>query len=459
MKLNRLTLKNFRCFDELDISFHDRLTVLIAPNGAGKTTVLDAARIALSQFIKGIDVSSAHHLVTISQDDVRLMRVSSGSMEAQLQTSITADCSHDLDNIHTWEVYRESVASNTNMKKGMGADGIESFAQQLQQESRSESGSINTELPLILYQGTGRLWYQGRFSSKVEDKKFDQQMYSRIWGYENCLTATSGYKQFEEWYGWLYKSFRELQIAALENPNIHNEQDLNIFKQSVAAVQQAVNKVTEEVTGWKNLQYRQSQGQKFVMEHDERGFMPLDMLSDGLRNVVTLVADIAFRCIRLNPQFGERATEKTSGIVMIDEVDMFLHPAWQQQIIRALQEAFPRLQFIVTTHSPQVLTTVARESIRKLNIKPNGSVSVEIPMMNSYGMESQSTLHGIMEVDPQPPIVEKHDLEELTTLVESGDYMSQKSQQLMQRLIHSLGEQHPQILRLQRSIRRMEALK
>ncbi|MFL0805875.1 MAG: AAA family ATPase [Oceanobacter sp.] len=463
MKLKRLTLKNFRCFAELEIDFHEQLTVLIAPNGAGKTTVLDAAKVALSSFIKGIDVSSArpHVLANIIPDDVRLKKMPSGSMEPQRPSRIVADgilSTHETD-IRTWQAERKSVESSTKMSRDQTYDHITSVARKLQQQSQQEQTSDDTELPLILYQGTGRLWYQGRFTSKVDDKQLEQQMYSRIWGYENCLTPTSGYKQFENWYGWLFKSYRELQIATLENPNLHNEQELDRYKQSVEAVQRAVNEVTESVTGWKNLQYRQSQGQKLVMEHDEQGFMPLNMLSDGLRNIVILVADIAFRCVRLNPQYGKEATGKTSGVVLIDEVDMFLHPVWQQRVIGSLQRAFPKLQLIVTTHSPQVLTTVSKESIRKLIIGEGGQARAEIPLMNSYGMESQNTLQGIMDVDPQPPVAEKDDLDQLTTLIESGQYQSQQSQQLLKALIERLGAQHPQILRLQRSIRRMEALK
>lgn len=463
MKLKRLTLKNFRCFESLDIHFHDKLTVLIAPNGSGKTTVLDAARVALSPFIKGIDVSSArnHVLASITSDDVRLKWVGSSNMEAQIPCEIYADGQlEDWDESpHTWKIWRESVAPKTKMFRNDGADAVTLHAETLQMHSRDELESRKTILPLILYQGTGRLWYQGRFSSKVEEKKLEQQMYSRIWGYENCLTATSGYKQFEDWFGWLFKSYRELQLAGLENPNKHNQADLVVFEEAVTAVQEAVNEVTESITGWKNIQYRFSQGQKLVMEHDRHGFMPLDMLSDGLRNVVTLVADMAFRCVRLNPQFGANATKRTHGVVLIDEVDMFLHPAWQQCVISSLRRAFPEIQLIVTTHSPQVLTTVDRESIRKIVISEDGKASAEVPLLHSYGVESQNTLHGIMDVDPQPPVAELNDLRRLTILVESEQYENREAKQLLDKLLDRLGANHPQLRRLQRSIRRMETLK
>lgn len=452
MKLKRLTLKNFRCFDELDIELHDQLTVLIAPNGAGKTTLLDAARIALSSFIKGIDVSSArpHVLASITPDDVRLKKMPSGSMEPQKPTEIIADgiLGTDKEDRTTWKSWRESVETKTRMFRCATAEHLTRFATDLQAKSQNSATSDNTELPLILYQGTGRLWYQGRFTAKVDDKELQQQTYSRIWGYENCLTATSGYKQFEDWFGWLYKSYQELQIAMLENPNHHNQQELDFFKEWVNAVQAAVNEVTESVTGWKNLQYRQSQGQKLVMEHDECGFMPLDMLSDGLRNIVILVADIAFRCVRLNPQYGRKAAMKTHGVVLIDEVDMFLHPAWQQQVISSLQRAFENLQFIVTTHSPQVISTVDSKCIRILE---NGKVHPA--PAGSKGAESTRILKRLFKVDPRPILEDNAQmLREYEQMVYDDNWDSIEAAELRAKLNEAFAGEEPKLTELDEHI-------
>jgi predicted ATP-binding protein involved in virulence len=480
MKLNRLTLTNFRCFAKLEIEFHDKLTVLIAPNGAGKTTVLDAARIALSPFVKGIDVSSArpHVLARITREDVRQVWIGSGSMEPQLPSSINAEGEWEPGEQKAWQVWRESVVPNTRMRTDAVSNDMTTLASKLQVKASSPDSSAETVLPVITYLGTGRLWYQGRYTKRSIDinsvdseacdseldenldldTEPDQQMYQRNWGYENCLVATSSFKQFHEWFLWLYRSYQELQLLQLEDPTAANAVDIKVFKAAVENVQKAINHVVEPVTGWKNLQYRRS-AKALVMQHDNHGYMPLEMLSDGVRNTVAMVADIAFRCVRLNPQDGTDAIKKAHGVVLIDEVDMFLHPAWQQQVIGSLQRAFPNLQLIVTTHSPQVLTTVPRESIRKFVISENGEARAEIPIMKSYGMESQSTLQGIMDVDPQPPIAERADLEKLTTLIESGQYQSFQAKDLMEKLADKLGDQHPQLLRLQRSIRRMEALK
>ncbi len=86
--------------------------------------------------------------------------------------------------------------------------------------------------------------------------------------------------------------------------------------------------------------------------------------------MLALVGDIAYRCYKLNAHLGEEAPQRTHGIVMIDEVDMHLHPSWQQTVLTDLCSAFPKLQFIVTTHSPQVLSTVRRKTMLRALAQP-----------------------------------------------------------------------------------------
>lgn len=231
------------------------------------------------------------------------------------------------------------------------------------------------------------------------------------------------------------------------------------MREAIQAIQQAINCLTQEVTGWHDLEYSSSHNQQLVMNHPQHGKIPLSQLSDGLRNAVAMVADIAFRCVKLNPHLRDEAALKTQGIVLIDEVDMFLHPAWQQQIIQSLRSAFPLIQFIVTTHSPQVISTVKRESIRLLEQDENGNGKALMPLGATYGEPSNDVLQSVMGVDPQPPVKEKEDLKKLTELVDQGKYNKRETQQLMATLQDALGEHHPQLKRLQRSIARQELLK
>lgn len=144
---------------------------------------------------------------------------------------------------------------------------------------------------------------------------------------------------------------------------------------------------------------------------------------------------------------------------MIDEIDLHLHPKWQQTILSELQRAFPAIQFIVSTHSPQVLSTVRRENIRVLDRNAGGPIFASQPMARTYGEPSGDVLQSLMGVDPQPPIEEKQDLQKLTELVDKGRYAEAETIRLMDKLSTLLGAEHPQLLKLKRSINRQEALK
>jgi len=461
MKLTELTINNYRCFEELTISFHPEVTILIAPNGAGKTTIIDAARIALWPFVKAFDLGSqTGKSATIQIEDVRLTRRDQNNMEAVIPASVNAKGTwFEQSDLKNWVQTREKLKARTNTLNDDQAKALTRYGEKLQSQIRDEEYNSNMDLPLIVYLGTGRLWYQGRYTSTVSDKELNNSMQSRLWGYQNCLTASSSYKQFEDWYVWVYKSYRELQIQQLESSRYFDESLMNQFQAVIDVVKQSVNALTKDVTGWCDIEYRISQQQQLVMSHPEQGSLPLSMLSDGLRNMVVMVSDIAFRCIKLNPHFGVNAALQTQGVVMIDEVDMFLHPSWQQTVISSLRQAFPKIQFIVTTHSPQVLSTVPKECIRVLGTNNEGKDIATIPLAASYGEPSNDVLQAIMHVDPQPPVPEKRQLDELTSLVDQGEYKSDRAKALLTELKSTLHLEHPQIQKIERSIRRQEAFK
>lgn len=438
MMIEQISINNFRCFETLKVTFHSQLTVLIAQNGAGKTTILDAVRIALWPFVKGFDLGSqAGKAATIQIDDVRLEQRKQ-EMESITPSTVTALGQVLPNETETeWSISRLDVKKRTQARGDKSAQTLTNFAKTLQKQVR-EDKTAATDLPLVLYLGTGRLWYQGRYSSEVDNGTLDNDVFSRFWGYQNCLTATSSYKQFESWYGAVFRSYRELQSSQLEGGHF----DPVAFEEYVAAIdviQKSINNLTIDITGWRDLQYRASQGQQLVMYHEKLGYIPLSMMSDGLRNMVAMIADIAFRCIKLNAHLGCEAAAKTRGIVLIDEVDMFLHPKWQQQVITALRQAFPLVQFIVTTHSPQVISTIPSECVRILS---DGVVS-SAPTGNQ-GADSSRMLKRIFEVDSRPvndPIAQK-----LNTYLENvyqDNWDSVDMRALRQELDQQFGHEEP----------------
>ena len=304
---------------------------------------------------------------------------------------------------------------------------------------------VDEIIPLISYYGTGRLW--GLKKITLNKKQHET---SRLSGYIDCLDPLSSYKSFESWYVDICLAELELKIEEIEKNNldISNNEFTSIRK----SIQQAVNHIVEKNTGWKDIVYKK-RAETIVAQNETFGELSLMQLSDGIRNMIGLVADIAYRAVKLNPHL-ENAPKQTPGIVLIDEVDMHLHPKWQQTVLTDLTKAFPNIQFIVTTHSPQVLSTVKKEQIRIL-----GDNVVSTPSTHSFGEDSSVLLAELMNVSPLPPleIVEKR--KEYQRLIEDREYESPRAKQLQKELIENYGENSEFIIQTEMLIRRFEALK
>lgn len=430
MRLSRLELQNFRCFSSLSIDLHERLTVLVAPNGGGKTSVLDAARIAVWPFVKGFDLGSqTGKSATVQIADVRRQWMGGGTMEAQVPSVVRA-LGEWGGAEREWEQFRESLRAGTNTRGDAATRALTTYGTGLERQVRA--GAQGVTLPLVSYLGTSRLWFEGRFTSEARDVALDISEFSRTSGYLNCLSYSSSFKAFTAWYGWVYRSYREVQADTLEGRTGHP--DDGRFETIIGVVKSAINALVQGPTGWRDLEYKSSHNQQLVMQHDALGLMPVEDLSDGLRNAIAMVADLAFRACKLNPHLGQDAARLTPGVVMIDEVDMFLHPSWQQTILGSLTEAFPNIQFIVTTHSPQVLSTISREHIRVLTQREDGQQVAVMPEFSPLAHASGDALAHVMNTHPHAPLPLRESVSTYEQLVRAGQEASPEAEALRQTL-------------------------
>lgn len=235
---------------------------------------------------------------------------------------------------------------------------------------------------------------------------------------------------------------REQQIKALEQDQ-HLKLEQTDAYQLIKVVQKAVDIILQPL-GWQKLEYSEQYSQSLIMQHQVQGIMKVSQLSDGIKNMLGMVADIAYRCALLNSHLGTQAAEETTGVVMIDEVDMHLHPQWQQTVLSSLTQAFPRLQFIVTTHSPQVLTTAPAECIRVIN---QGQVNTA--PKGSQGAEASRLLKTIFNVEPRPPQQENtKKLNSYIDLVYEDKWDTPDAKQLRQELDTIYADQEPRLVEL-----------
>ena len=407
MRLKKLELTNFRCFEYLSIDLDEQLTVLVAKNGQGKTSVLDAIRIGLWAFVGGFDLArnpATDGKNNIGIDDVRIIKVIGREMVRQLPCSvslqgdvfISSGMEEENIKIRTWTRSRKSEAKNTKTIDDFFSKRLMHSAMLAKIQIGSPTAS-NIHLPIFNFFGTKRLCSSQYLTEnkKTKSRKQDMDFYMRLFGYRDCLDPSSSYKHFADWFTWVFECFREDQIKQAEKNQLSDTD--SVWLNTIKVVQQATDVVLQD-TGWHSLEYSVSNEKSLILTHDEHGILKVEMLSDGIRGVLAMVGDIAYRCIKLNPHLGLNAAKESQGIIMIDEVDMHLHPAWQQTILGNLTKAFPKIQFIVTTHSPQVLTTVKPECIRILS--ENGEVLT--PAINTYGEESKVVLEDIMQVSSRP---------------------------------------------------------
>jgi predicted ATP-binding protein involved in virulence len=186
--------------------------------------------------------------------------------------------------------------------------------------------------------------------------------------------------------------------------DLQNEYKDNKLPEQVEGIKAAVNSVLE-YEAWKNFHYSLSY-EELAMYHDDLGILPVSLLSDGVRAMVSLTADLA----------------------------------WQQRVINSLQTIFKNIQFIVTTHSPQVLSTVSAENIRLL--KYDTDMVAMKPSTQSRGVTSAEVMASLMETDPIPDVAEANWLSEYKSLIQQNIYETEQAKELRQKLNKHFGEQH-----------------
>lgn len=416
MKITGLDLENFRCYKKLHIDLDPRLTVVVGENGKGKTAIFDAIRMALAPAVEAFGFQA---VPLLPKDSRRMPVYDEGTrylvaMEHCWPVKIGLKGSGGTNTLIDSQVISEAPG-RVEVSGNLGA-----LAKDLYAKAEIDG---EQKLPVLAYYGTARIWSDSALFTTSEEK-------GRLLGYEEALQPTSSYNTFSKWF--VEKSNDASGMAARKE------------------VVEALNTCLRSI-GLRNLHYNYAL-ETLVMEHPHFGELLVDDLSDGTRSVITMVADLAYRMSCLNPQLGAAAVEETEGIVLIDEVDMHLHPLWQQSILYDLLETFPKVQFIVTTHSPQVLSTVPAKSIRSIYWEKGESMIKSFSF--SLGAETSQILEQVQNVGARPeflPIVKA--LEEYLELVRLGQWDTDRAKELRSELDKWSQGNEPALLRADMDIR------
>lgn len=344
MRINQLNIKNFRGYESLSVNFQSNFNLIIGDNGSGKTALLQALTIAMSGYFLGIrNVASKG----ILKNDVR---IATYEYSEEYQFPVEVGATGLINNTDfVWIRSLNGLGKSRTINKK--AKEIQDYAAYMQ--SIVTSG-IDINLPVLAYYATGRLFDEAKDmeGNKNVEEDSKAKISSRFRAYDKCLYSKSTYKQFQKW-------FRLKEIARIQK----RSEDT-----ALSLVQSAI---INNIPNCKNIYYEFDPDKPpgLKVETEDGRILPFTYLSDGTRNFIALISDIAYKAITLNPHLKEQALLETEGIVLIDELDLHLHPEWQRRIVKSLKETFPKVQFICTTHSPFIIQET--ETNELLIIKDN----------------------------------------------------------------------------------------
>ena len=360
MRITQLTLENFRCARQLrfadDLSFDARANVFFGVNGSGKTTVLDALALLLSWLPARIRSSTG------TGRNLTLLDIRNGAGHAAISLTAQSGAAN-----YTWALAKRRTgtpdpSTRTNLS-----------------EASELSRKMQETVPVLAYYPVQRAVVDIPLRIRT------QHDFSPLNTYENTLSSAANFRTFFEW-------FR--QREDIENENLRHGTGSDQDPQ-LEAVRHAVETI---LPGYSGLTVRREPLRMEIAK--AAGILRVDQLSDGEKCLLALVGDLARRLAMAhgrrpgNPLHGH-------GIVLIDEIDLHLHPEWQRIILPRLLSAFPNCQFFITTHSPLVLNQLQPANLFMLSDDGQG-LAVQRPS-EAYGQSSTRILEDLMGLQTTHP--------------------------------------------------------
>ncbi|MDM8516543.1 AAA family ATPase [Desulfobacterales bacterium HSG16] len=353
MKIKSISLTGYRGAQSLTLDLHEKLNVFCGVNGSGKSTILDAVAIMLSWAVSRIRHSSASG-----------RHISAGDITNEKSfAAIELACEYNGQAID-WKLVKSRTGHLASGQKSILIT-LKEFARKVQEQITSENEQVN--LPIFVYYPVNRAVLD--IPLRIQKK----HSFNLLAAYDEALTSGASFRTFFEW-------FREREDLENESRKYldysQKPEGFQFPDPHLEAVRNAFALVMPKL---RNLTVRRNP-LRMDIEKDGK-WLTVNQLSDGEKCLMAMVGDLARRIAIANPL--RKDPLEGSGIVMIDEIDLHLHPKWQRMIIQKLVEVFPNCQFMISTHSPHILTHVQAENLFMLEQTDKGIVS-EQPN-ESYG--------------------------------------------------------------------------
>jgi len=360
LRIDEIRLQHFRCFEDAEFRLAPQFTLVVGDNASGKTALLRALVLGVGVCLA--DVPDAD-VPRMAYEDVRyrLHEVPGGAAFLEHATGADVDCVGQVYGVQSSWGNRigvgtdDSVQVNGRTARGHTAGTPVRYTPELgfgTGDANLAGRPDELEMPVVVHYATGRLWE--RTVADGDAGVGPLPIGGRTQGYNGWPKAAASGDLLVRWWQ------RQALIA------FHDSR----MPPSVEAVKSAIATC---VRGCTDARFDpRSDDIVFMLEDGLR--QPFWMLSDGYRNMVAMAADIAIRASLLNPHLGSEAAAKTPGIVLIDEIDLHLHPKWQRTVVEDLRRTFPLVQFVATTHSPFIIQTMRPNEIIRL---PDDSAPID----------------------------------------------------------------------------------
>lgn len=388
MYCSTLTLINYRGAQNLALDLEKQLNVFVGVNGVGKSSILDATAIALSWFVNRLKKSG------VSGRGIAYMDITNGRSPA----TIGVTCNINNQNV-TWNLMKA--------RKGHSGEGVRSVLGELTEVTKSIQSKIEQcheciNLPLLAYYPVNRSVLD--IPLRIRNKHH----FDLLAAYEDSLTSGANFREFFEW-------FRDREDLENEHRKYLDQDEKPVDFQFPDPHLEAVRKaVAAFIPGFGEITVRRNPLRMEVRKHGK--LLRVEQLSDGEKCLFALVGDLARRLAIANP--SRTNALEGEGIILIDEIDLHLHPKWQRLVVPQLLKVFPNCQFIVSTHSPHVVTHVQPENLFLLSQDENG-ITVTKPV-ESYGKNVDRVLEDFMGLETTRPDEVFNSLNLIYELVRNG---------------------------------------
>ncbi|MBN8691772.1 MAG: AAA family ATPase [Bacteroidetes bacterium] len=399
MQIKKITLTNFRAYEYAEFNFKEGMNLLVGVNGAGKSSVLDVLNVCLSVIFSNISEAKVKRL-SFSNDDISLgatrLQVSCNFTYLSVNYNLLIEKNKERRILTIKPEEEEGLKKKRRTKakvENIFIDDQVVFTPQFKLRSKKLSQLGNESIAVLF--STKRSLITREIPSKTAIAGGLAAAYSEAFSADRFFNL----RIFSDWY-------KVQKVLSKEKSKT---------KKHVSTLDRAIELF---LPGFNNLRVHSDRRQtEFYIDKNNKNFK-LRQLSDGERGMIALVFDIARRISQANPTSSDPLSEG-NGIVLIDELDLHLHPKWQRTIVENLSNTFPKIQFIATTHSPQIIPSIEPEGIQLIE-----SGAVVIPD-RSLGMDSNWILRNLLDSEDRP-VKSLKAIKSVEELINTGELIKAK---------------------------------